>query len=163
MSYPPPRYFGETGEVTASLRPDGTEPDLIQTTGGAVHYLATTKQTGGEFGLYRWDFGTGVTGPDPHFHRTISESFFILSGTVRLYNGTEWVDATAGDFLYVPQGGIHGFKNESGEKASMLLLFTPGAPREGYFEGLVAMGRGELSLTDAERDEFFLDHDNYWL
>jgi hypothetical protein len=33
-------------------------------------------------------------------------------------------------------GGIHGFRNESGEPASMLLHFAPGAPREGYFEGL---------------------------
>ena len=33
-------------------------------------------------------------------------------------------------------GGIHGFKNESGELALMLLLFAPGAPREEYFETL---------------------------
>jgi mannose-6-phosphate isomerase-like protein (cupin superfamily) len=163
MSYPEPRYFGESGEVSASLRRSDHEPELVQTTGGSVHYLATTASTGGEFGLYRWDFGTAVTGPDPHFHRTISESFFVLSGTVRLYDGNKWVDATAGDFLHVPQGGIHGFKNESGEVASMLLLFTPGAPREDYFETLVAIGKGELSLSDADRDEFYLRHDNYWL
>ena len=29
---------------------------------------------------------------------------------------------------------MHGFRNESGEPASMLILFTPGAPREDYFE-----------------------------
>ena len=34
-----------------------------------------------------------------------------------------------GDFLFVPEGGIHGFRNESGAPASMLLLFAPGAPR----------------------------------
>lgn len=163
MSYPPAKYHGEAGEVSASLRRGDHEPELVNTSGGSVDYLATGASTDGEFGLYRWNFGPGVTGPDPHFHKTISESFFILSGTVRLYNGTTWVDATAGDFLYVPQGGIHGFKNESGEPASMLLLFTPGAPREDYFETLVALAKGEKVFTEEERAEFFLRHDNYWL
>ena len=162
MSYPPLRYTGDTGEVSATLRRHDHAPELVQKSGGAVHYLATGAATGGEFGLYRWDFGTTRTGPDPHFHKTISESFFVLSGTVSLYNGTTWVDATAGDFLYVPQGGIHGFKNESGEKASMLLLFTPGAPREDYFETLAALAQG-ATMTDEERAEFFVRHDNYWV
>jgi hypothetical protein len=42
----------------------------------------------------------------------------------------------------------------------MLILFAPGAPREGYFEGLVA-GLGDLS--EEERADFFVRHDNYWL
>ncbi len=162
MSYPPARYHKDHGEVSAEFRAVDHEPELVQPSGGSVHYLATGAATGGEFGLYRWDFGTGRTGPDPHFHKTISESFFILSGTVSLYNGTKWVDAKPGDFLYVPQGGIHAFKNESGERASMLLLFTPGAPREEYFETLAEVAQGR-TLTDEERAEFFLRHDNYWL
>ena len=98
------------------------------------------------------------TGPDPHFHRSISESFFVLTGTVRLYDGGKWIDATPGDFLYVPEGGIHGFRNESGEPASMLILFAPGAPREEYFEkvGQVA------SWTEEDRLAFFLKHDTFW-
>lgn len=87
--------------------------------------------TGGAFGLYRWDMGPGPSGPDPHFHKTISESF-VLSGAVRWYDGAHWIDATIGDFLFVPEGGVHAFRNESGEPASMLILFTPGAPREDY-------------------------------
>jgi hypothetical protein len=30
----------------------------------------------------------------------------------------------------VLEGGLHGFRNESGEQASMLILFPPGAARE---------------------------------
>ena len=97
------------------------------------------------------------SGPDPHFHRSISESFFVLSGTVRLFDGMRWINATTGEFLYVPEGGVHAFRNESGEPASMLILFAPGAPREGYFEGLAEMaGRSE-----EERTRFFIDHDTY--
>ena len=162
MSYPEPRYFGDTGQVSASLRRADQQPDLTYPSGGTVHYLATVGSTDGEFGLYRWDFAPTVSGPDPHFHKTISESFFILSGAVRLYDGERWIEATPGDFLFVPEGGIHAFKNESGERASMLLLFAPGAPREKYFETLAEVAQGRV-LSDEERAEFYLRHDTYWL
>ncbi len=163
MSYPPPVYTGSDGEASAALRPASTPPALDTMPNNAVHYLATSASTRGEFGLYRWDFGPNRTGPDPHFHRAISESFFILSGTVRLFDGRRWVDGTAGDFLYVPQGGIHGFRNESGEPASMLLLFTPGAPREEYFETLVERSLSGQRMTDDERADFMLRHDTFWV
>jgi mannose-6-phosphate isomerase-like protein (cupin superfamily) len=159
MSYPDPRYLGETGEFTAAYRPAGTPPDWPRR-GGATSYLATGASTNGQFGLYRWDMSGPPDGPDPHFHRSISESFYVLSGTVRLYDGKRWIDGTAGDFLFVPEGGVHAFRNESGEPASMLILFAPGAPREGYFEGLIE-GIGHLS--EQERAEFFIRHDTYWI
>ena len=161
MSYPDPRYFGEGGEVSAVLRPHDAEPNLTYNSGVQVDYLATGASTDGEFGLYRWTFGPEQGGPGPHFHRTISESFFILTGTVQLFNGEEWVNATSSDWLYVPKGGIHGFRNVVGEPASMLLMFTPGAPREGYFEGLKE--NAGKNLTDEERAAFYLQHDNYWV
>jgi quercetin dioxygenase-like cupin family protein len=89
----------------------------------------------------------------------MSVSFFILSGSVALYDGEQWIDSAPGDFLYVPIGGLHAFHNASDEPASMLLLFTPGAPREPYFEGLADLA----GLSDEERQEFFLRHDNHWV
>jgi mannose-6-phosphate isomerase-like protein (cupin superfamily) len=160
--YPPPTYLGDHGEVSAALRRADADPELTYRNGGTVSYLATTESTAGQFGLYRWDFGTAVSGPDPHFHRSISETFFILSGTVRVYDGREWLDARAGDLMFVPAGGVHGFRNESGARASMLLLFAPGAPREEYFETLKRLGEG-LTMTRDERESFFAAHDNVWL
>jgi quercetin dioxygenase-like cupin family protein len=162
MSYPQARYTGDTGELTATLRRADHEPELSNPSGGAAHYLATGASTDGEFGLYRWDMAAKQRGPDAHFHKTISESFFVLSGTIQLYDGRDWVDATAGDFLFVPEGGVHGFRNESDEAASMLLLFAPGAPREEYFETLAEVARGR-KLSDEEWAEFFGRHDTYWL
>jgi mannose-6-phosphate isomerase-like protein (cupin superfamily) len=159
MSYPPPRYLGDTGELTATYRPAGAEPELTYPSGNTVHYLATGASTGGLFGLYRWEMGPGRSGPDPHFHRTISESFYILSGTIKIFDGTRWIDTEPGDFVHVPIGGVHGFRNESGAPASMLLHFSPGAPREDYFERITTV----KDMTDEERAEFFLRHDNFWL
>jgi mannose-6-phosphate isomerase-like protein (cupin superfamily) len=159
MTYPPPVYHGESGEVSAVFRPVSAPPNIPMQEGRGAHYLATGELTHGQFGLYRWDMSEQPGGPGPHFHRTISESFFILEGAVRIFNGEQWFDTKPGDFVYVPEGGIHGFRNESGARASMLILFAPGAPREGYFEGLA----GLADMSETERLEFFIRHDNYWV
>lgn len=161
MSYPEVRYHGEVGEASAVHRPATGPADLAIGTQTVVHHLATGASTDGEFGLYRWEMAGEPGGPAPHFHRTISESFFVLTGTVRLYDGAQWADATAGDFLFVPKGGVHAFRNESGEPASMLLLFTPGAPRETYFEALAEIASSGRRLGDAERTELYAHHDQY--
>lgn len=125
MSYPEPRYLGERGQVSALFRPASPEPDT-----GFISYVATQENTNGEFGLYKIDMGPKAMGATEHFHRTISESFYVLSGKVRLHNGERWVTGGEGDFLYVPAGGLHAFQNDSDAPVSLLLLFTPGAPRE---------------------------------
>lgn len=162
MSYPDVRYRGDKGEISAAYRPANQAPNLRIGTGTAVRYLATGASTHGQFGLYRWEARLHTPGPNAHFHKTMSESFFILSGTVRLYNGECWIDATAGDFLYVPEGGVHGFHNESDEPASMLLLFTPGAPREAYFEALADKAAGR-TFTEEEWIDLCRRHDNYFI
>jgi len=162
MTYPPTRYTGDSGEISATYRPAGAPPDLEIGAITAVRYLATGASTNGEFGLYRWDMGPQRAGAATHFHRTISESFFVLTGQVRIFNGAGWIDAAPGDFVHVPPGGIHAFRNESGEPASMLLLFTPGAPREGYFERLADAARGRR-LSPEELQRLYIEHDNIML
>lgn len=98
-------------------------------------------------------------GPGPHFHRAISEAFYVLSGTVRRYDGSGWRDGHPNNFLYVPPGGIHGFRNDADAPASILMLFAPGAPREHYFEGLAHL----TELTDDERREWFIKNDNFFI
>jgi len=160
-AYPPATYDGEPGLVNARLRRAGS-PEVRNKNGVTAEFLATGASTNGQFGLYRWNMSPARSGPDPHFHRSISESFFVISGSVRLYDGREWIDARQGDFLFVPEGGIHGFRNESGEDASMLILFAPGAPREDYFETLARVSMGQ-SMTDDERTAFMLRHDTFWV
>lgn len=162
MSYPPELYLGDGGEVSGTFRPRDTPREVNIASGGGAAYLATGALTHGLFGLYRWDMGPGRSGPDAHFHRTITESFYVLDGTIRLYDGSRWIDGRPGDFLFIPEGGIHAFKNESGEPASMLILFSPGAPREDYFETLADPARRE-GMTLEEEVDFYLRHDNHWL
>ena len=161
--YPPPSYTGSAGEVDrVGARPAGTPPELPMAGGSAAHYLATGQTTGGAFGLYRWDMGPTPVGPvtalPPQHHRVVLRAERHRPAARR----TEWVDAGPGDFFHVPIGGVHGFRNESGEPASMLLLFTPGAPREDYFETLADAARRE-AMGEDDWTEFYLRHDTFWV
>jgi mannose-6-phosphate isomerase-like protein (cupin superfamily) len=158
VSYPDPVYAGD-GERSATFRPAGTPRELDYGNRSGARYLATGASTSGQFGLYRWEMGPGSQGPAPHFHRAISESFYVLDGGVQIYDGERWLDARPGDFAHVPPGGVHAFRNDSGAPAAMLLHFAPGAPREDYFETLPRLGE----MSDEEREAFFVRHDTYWL
>jgi mannose-6-phosphate isomerase-like protein (cupin superfamily) len=159
--YPPTRYTKDEPEVSAWLKRSDEPPDY-QTYGVKYQYLANQQATGGDYGLYRVDIDPAGGGPPEHFHRAMSEAFFVLSGTMKLYDGSkngDWLDSHQGDFLYIPPGAIHGFRNEADEPASILMLFAPGAPREAYFEGFSALA----DMTDDERQEWFIRHDNYFV
>ena len=161
MSYPEPAYLGDTGEPSATLRPATAEADIVMANGVRVSYLTTAARSAGEFGLYRWDFGEQAGGPAPHFHRSITESFFVLSGVVTLYDGVAEHEAGPGDFLLVPKGGIHSFRNDHGS-ASMLILFTPGAPRESYFEMLAEVAAGRFTPTAEEWVAISKENDQFY-
>ena len=162
MSYPEELFHGDTGVVSGRLWEGSSAADLVIGGRTNVHYLATGESTGGQYGLYRWDMGTKPGGPGPHFHRTMSESFFVLAGTVGLYDGERWVNAAPGDFLFVPPGGIHAFSNPEGA-ASMLILFAPGAPREAYFEELAEIAASGRQLSGEEWTDLYRRHDQYMI
>ena len=161
MDYPSARYRGDGGEVSATLRPAATAPDLVYPNGTTVDYLATGSSSDGLFGLFRYSMGPDRGGPGPHFHRTMTESFYVLVGTVKIFDGRAWVDSSPGDFVHVPLVGIHGFRSESGEPVSFLIHFAPGGPREGYFEGLARFA-AEGRPGAAAMAEFYARHDNIW-
>lgn len=127
-------------------------------TGVNVSFLLSADDTDEQFGLYRWDAGDQAVEAFPHFHRGMSETFFVLSGTFDLHDGTAHRAAGPGDSLFVPPGGIHGFRNSNGP-ASMLILFTPGAPREEYFRLLAERAAGRLTPSPEEWRATSLAHD----
>ena len=157
--YPTPRFTKDQPEVSATVRRGAEPPDYDSFGLVQYRYLANQEKTDGDYGLYRVDLAPQAGGPGPHFHRAMSEAFFVLSGSMKLYDGTDWLDGGQGDFLNVPPGGIHGFRNEADDPASILMLFAPGAPREHYFEGLAQLG----DMTDDERRDWFIANDNYFV
>jgi quercetin dioxygenase-like cupin family protein len=154
-------YTRDIGEVSGRFRAAGEVERHTIGSGTVMRFTATAADTGGRFGLFEWNMPPRSGGSYAHFHKTFSESFYVMSGTVRLYNGESWVDAAAGDFLYVPEGGIHAFRNDGDDPASMLILFAPAPARELYFRELVDISATGRTLTEDEWTELLARHDQY--
>jgi quercetin dioxygenase-like cupin family protein len=151
-------YVPDDHESRATFRPMDEVPRSVRRLTTA-HFVAPGSSTGGEFGLFRWEMKPRAGGPGPHFHRTFSESFYVLEGTVRLFDGARWLAAKAGDFLFVPRGGVHAFSNDSDAAADILLLFAPGASRERYFEELAEIESSGRRLSPEQWTELYARHD----
>jgi mannose-6-phosphate isomerase-like protein (cupin superfamily) len=154
-------YAGGDGEVGARFRLAEDVEQINRASGALTRFVAPGSVTNGQFGLFEWSMPAHDGGPSPHFHKTFSESFYITTGTVQLYDGQRWTVAEPGDFLYVPEGGIHAFRNSSDRPASMLILFAPGSPREEYFRETAAIAASGRELSYDEWTELFARHDQY--
>ena len=150
-------YVG-AGETSALLRPRD-EVETLTLRRARVGLVAPGAVTREHFGLFRYDMEPRAGGPAAHVHRTFTESFFVLAGTVRVYDGRAWAEATIGDYFYVPEGGIHAFRNDAPEPASMLILFAPGTPREKYFAELADIAASGRTLEPDEWAELYARHD----
>lgn len=149
-------YLGTTGEVSARHHPVADQPSRP----GVGSIVATGAITDGDFGLFRgWlEAGTNVAA---HFHRTFAETFYVLSGSIEVYDGSAWATSSAGDLVYVPRGGIHGVRASNDAGAEVLTLFTPGIPRERFAMELLEISESGRSLTPEEWTEFYARHDQF--
>jgi mannose-6-phosphate isomerase-like protein (cupin superfamily) len=139
-----------------------TDVDALAALGPAtVAFVAPGSLTSGASVCSAGTWPPNAGGLDPHCHTTFSESFSVLDGTVRLADGTTWRDATAGDYLYVPEGGVHAFRNDSDAPASMLILFAPGSPRERYIQELADIAASGRTLSAEERTALYARYDQY--
>jgi quercetin dioxygenase-like cupin family protein len=72
-------------------------------------------------------------GPPPHIHHREQEAFYVLEGTLDIQMGGQMVQASAGDFVHIPIGTVHSFRNNGDSVARQLLIFSPGG-MERFFE-----------------------------
>ena len=72
-------------------------------------------------------------GPPPHIHRNEDETFYIVEGQCSIRLGDQTVNAAAGDFVNVPRGIVHCFRNEGTSTMRMVLTYSPSGI-EKFFE-----------------------------
>jgi quercetin dioxygenase-like cupin family protein len=72
-------------------------------------------------------------GPPPNRHPTDDEAFYVLDGTFEFGIGAENHLAKAGEFVKVPLGEVHTFKNAGSAPARLLIVNTPGIAHTGFF------------------------------
>ena len=95
---------------------------------------ATAKETDGALGFVEASIPPGG-GPVAHAHLSGGEAFYLLSGELEFLNGEDTFVAGQGDFVYIPPGIRHRFKNIGMHTAKMIFLFTPGGLEEVFVRG----------------------------
>ena len=113
------------------FRPSGTAP-AVYGPGDLYSMLVTGKESNNVFFQFEAFVPEGG-GPPPHIHSREDETFYVISGNLEILLGDKTHLAKAGDFVYIPRGTVHGFKNIGKEMAVQLVTFSP-AGVEKFFE-----------------------------
>lgn len=121
--------------------------------GPGDHYtfLVTGEESGGAYFAMEALVPQGG-GPPPHIHTREDETFYLLAGQIEFLLGEETIVAGAGDFVNVPRGTVHRFRNTGTETARMVLTFTP-AGIERWFEETLEPAPNEAEDAPDNIDE----------
>ena len=115
-----------TMDAYVSLEKNPTTGLVLDLFGPTVEYLTLPDDLHNDFCVLKGTFPSGAAVP-LHSHAD-TEDFLILSGTVEglRQDATDytWVKAEAGDYIHVPGGAPHAWRNRSGKPAVMLLIVT---------------------------------------
>jgi len=108
---------------------------------GSGHLIhANASMTGGAFEVFEVGVDTGQ-GPPSHVHLERDEAFYVIAGRFAFWSGVETIEATAGEFVFVPRGSQHRFESRS-NGARLLFVVAP-AGLEGFFREMhVLLARG---------------------
>jgi quercetin dioxygenase-like cupin family protein len=93
--------------------------------GQRIDFLATGEATAGHYSLFHVFIPAGPPGPLPHIHRDADEFFFVVEGRVEVLFEDVWRTLGPGQFLHVPRGTLHSFRNPTADAARMLSGFVP--------------------------------------
>lgn len=106
------------------------QTDTYFLAGILVRFLVREPDAG--YSLVEALVGPGA-GPPPNCHSADDEAFYVLDGTFEFGIGSETRIATAGDFVRVPNGEVHTFRNTGQEPGRLLIVNAPGTLHVNFF------------------------------
>lgn len=68
----------------------------------------------------------------PHMHAEEEEGYYILEGVMTMQLGDGEFEVGTGDFVHVPQGTVHGYRND-GTQLCRFLAWTVGGAIDQFF------------------------------
>lgn len=101
--------------------------------GELMTFLITGEETDGAFFLADISVVPGG-GTPPHIHSREDESFHLLEGTLSIQVGGDTITASPGDFVYLPRGIAHSFKNTGYVTAKAQVLVAPAGLEDFFVE-----------------------------
>ncbi len=98
----------------------------VDVLGPTVEFLTTPEDTSNDFCVLKGIIPPGVFVP-LHSHAD-TEDFIVISGKVQVLkqnaDGYEWVEGKVGDYVHVPGGTHHAWRNTSHEVLTVLVITT---------------------------------------
>lgn len=101
--------------------------------GDTYTFKAVSEDTDGRFTFFEASVPPQA-GPPPHIHESEDEAFYLLEGELEFLDGDRWINAQAGDFVHIPPGRLHCFKNPGSTTSRVLVLFSPAGFEKFFFE-----------------------------
>lgn len=91
--------------------------------GDLFTFLITGEESGGNYSTMEIVVSPGG-GPPPHIHHLADEQFYVLEGNLTFTINGHVVLATTSDFIHIPRGVVHAFRNGS-SPSRLLATFAP--------------------------------------
>jgi quercetin dioxygenase-like cupin family protein len=107
-------------------------PETLHFLGSLLTIRAGAAQTGGSFTVIEALTAPGAGAP-PH-RQDDEEAFLVVDGAFEfMVDGTARV-AGPGEFVHIPVGAVHAFRNVAQTPSKMLIFNLPGGMHEGFFK-----------------------------
>lgn len=100
-------------------------------------------------GAYSLIESGGPVSATPHIHHDREEAFYVLDGEVTFLAGRERVEASAGWFLLVPRGTMHGFRSNG--ESRLVIIHSPGGFERFFREAAAMVTKGEYDREARDR------------
>ncbi len=131
-------------KVSDMVRP----PDLeFAMTGERFEFQTSAKSGDGVF-RFRWTLDGGKKGPPEHIHETESETFAVVSGSLRIWLGDSVHDIGPGQSLTVNPGVRHKFHNRGTEPVVVDVSLDGPKQEDALVPLAIRMAGRKLKLSD---------------
>jgi quercetin dioxygenase-like cupin family protein len=124
--------------------------------GRPATFKLLSDQTGGRMGVFE-ETVPPLMGTPLHIHHTSDEAIYIVSGQFSVRLGERTHAASAGSWIFIPLGSVHGWRNSGTEDGRMFYIFSPAAGAR-PFEEMRLQHTPLPDITPAVRDEIFARH-----
>jgi quercetin dioxygenase-like cupin family protein len=115
-------------------------------------FLATGEETGGSYSTMEILVPPGV-GPDLHVHDNEEESFYIVEGNLTYWVGDQTFRVAPGDYVHIPRGTSHGFKNGA-MPAKLIATFAPAGAEKLFQEAGEPVTAEQIARTMADESKY---------
>jgi quercetin dioxygenase-like cupin family protein len=127
--------------------------ETLAVAGSNYRIVLTGEQTAGKLAIIEMNVPPN-SGPIPHEHPGIQESFYVLEGQVELKSETQTYVAKKGAIVTIPfDGPVHCFKNTGNTEAKLLCIVTPAGLDDFFREIGTPLAFGEQPKQVAVSEE----------